>query len=149
MSPRALRGTSGASDGLRCQLEFRPPFAWNALLSYLSARAVQGVESVDGTHYRRTVAIGDRQGWIAVSMHEKGGALNVEISASLTPVIGAVMARVKRLFDLGAVPDAVAALLGRDPLLTGTVRRIPACGWPAPSTASNWRRGQSSASRYR
>ncbi len=125
LSPRALRGTPAASDGLRCQLEFRPPFAWEILLAHLRMRAVRGVEMVDETHYRRTVAIGDRQGWIAVSMQGKGGALNVHISSSLTPVIGAVMARVKRLFDLGAVPDAVAAQLGRDPLLAGAVRRIP------------------------
>ncbi|MDP9083579.1 MAG: helix-turn-helix domain-containing protein [Pseudomonadota bacterium] len=125
LSPRVLRGTPSAFAGLCCQLEFRPPFAWNVLLSYLSMRAVHGVEMVDATHYRRTVAIGERQGWIGVSMHKNGRALNVEISASLTPVIGAVMARVKRLFDLGAVPEAVAALLGRDPLLAATVRRLP------------------------
>jgi AraC family transcriptional regulator of adaptative response / DNA-3-methyladenine glycosylase II len=49
----------------------------------------------------------------------------VEISPSLVPVIGAVIARVKRLFDLGAVPDAVSTLLGEDALLAGTVQRIP------------------------
>src|SRR5450631_3210605 len=97
LSPRALRGTPSASEGLCCQLEFRPPFAWNCLLTYLRVRAIPGVETVDETHYRRTVAIGDKQGWIAVSLHKNGGALNVEISASLIPVIGAVIARVKQL----------------------------------------------------
>jgi AraC family transcriptional regulator, regulatory protein of adaptative response / DNA-3-methyladenine glycosylase II len=125
LSPRALRGTPSASKGLICQLEFRPPFAWNALLLYLRMRSIPGVEMTDATHYRRTVAIDDRQGWISVSLHKNARALNVEISASLTPVIGAVMARVKQLFDLGAAPDAVATLLGRDPLLGSTVRRIP------------------------
>ncbi len=79
----------------------------------------------DATHYRRTVAIDDAKGWIAVSMHQSGSALNVEISPSLTPVIGAVIARVKQLFDLGAIPDAVSALLRKDPMLAATVRRIP------------------------
>src|SRR5450631_1854195 len=97
LSPRSLRGTPSASEGLCCQLEFRPPFAWNCLLTYLRVRAIPGVETVDETHYRRTVAIGDKQGWIAVSLHKNGGALNVEISASLIPVIGAVIARVKQL----------------------------------------------------
>lgn len=125
MSPRDLRGTASASKGLRCQLEFRPPLAWNSLLEYLKKRAIPGVEMADATHYRRTVAIDDKQGWIAVSLHKNGRALEVEISASLIPVIGAVIAKVKQLFDLGAVPDAVAALLGRDPLLARTVRAIP------------------------
>src|SRR6202522_1357522 len=125
LSPRALRGTANPVEGLHCQLEFRPPFAWSRLLDYLGRRAIPGVEMADATHYRRTVAIDHHQGWIAVSQGKKDNALNVEISPSLTPVIGAVIARVKRLFDLGAVPDAVSALLSQDPLLAAVVRRIP------------------------
>jgi AraC family transcriptional regulator of adaptative response / DNA-3-methyladenine glycosylase II len=106
-------------------VEFRPPLAWRSLLDYLRLRAIPGVEMVDATHYRRTAAIGYTQGWIAVSLGRKHNALNVEMSPSLTPVIGAVIARVKRLFDLGAVPDAVSDLLYQDPLLANVVRRIP------------------------
>jgi AraC family transcriptional regulator of adaptative response / DNA-3-methyladenine glycosylase II len=125
LSPRALRGTGNAPEGLHCQLEFRPPFAWHSLLDYLGRRAIPGVEMADATHYRRTVSIDHTQGWIAVSLGKKDNALNVEISQSLAPVIGAVIARVKRLFDLGAVPAAVSELLLRDPLLGEVVRRIP------------------------
>jgi AraC family transcriptional regulator of adaptative response / DNA-3-methyladenine glycosylase II len=125
LSPRDLRGTGTAAEGLHCQLEFRPPFAWHSLLDYLRLRAIPGVELVDAAHYRRTVSIERHQGWIAVSCGKKSNALNVEISSTLTPVVGAVIARVKRLFDLGAVPDAVNALLLPDPLLATTVRRIP------------------------
>jgi AraC family transcriptional regulator, regulatory protein of adaptative response / DNA-3-methyladenine glycosylase II len=125
LSPRDLRGTAKAPAGLHCQLEFRPPFAWKSLLEFLRLRAIPGIEMADATHYRRTVSIEQHDGWIAVSRGKKPNALNVEISPSLAPVIGAVIARVKRLFDLGAVPDAVSALLSRDPLLANTVRRIP------------------------
>ena len=125
LSPRALRGSAYPQEGLHCQLEFRPPFAWRSLLDYLRLRAVPGVEMADATHYRRTVAIDSAVGWIAVSQGKKDNALNVELSPSLAPVIGAVIARVKRLFDLGAVPDAVSALLLPDPLLGKTVRKIP------------------------
>jgi AraC family transcriptional regulator, regulatory protein of adaptative response / DNA-3-methyladenine glycosylase II len=125
LSPRAIRGKSSAADALRVQLEFRPPFAWESLLKYLRVRAIPGVEMADATHYRRTVAIEAAKGWIAVSMHKSGSALNLEISPTLTPVIGAVIARVKHLFDLGAIPDSVSALLRKDPALAPTVRRIP------------------------
>src|SRR6267142_1499976 len=111
LSPRALRGSASAPRGLHCQLEFRPPFAWRRLLEYLRLRAIPGVEMADATHYRRTGASDDTQGWIAVSSGKKANVLNVEISPSLAPVIGAVISRVKRRFDLGAVPDAVSALL--------------------------------------
>ena len=125
LSPRALRGQTQGSGGLRCQLEFRPPLAWDRLLAYLRLRAIPGVESVDSTHYRRTVGIDDHHGWIAVSLADSGLGLDVELSPSLVPVIGAVIARVKQLFDLGAAPDAVSAVLSKDPGLAGIVRRVP------------------------
>ncbi len=125
LSPRALRGSPRAGRPLSCRLEFRPPLAWEALLAYLRLRAIPGVESVDGTHYRRTVAIAEHRGWIAVSLAPGGMALDVELSPSLAPVIGAVIVRVKQLFDLGAAPDAVSAVLSQDPRLADTVRRLP------------------------
>src|SRR5450631_2752998 len=64
LNPRSLRHVSRAqrekpeaADGLRCQLDFRPPLAWESLLDYLRLRAIPGVEAADRTHYRRTVAI--------------------------------------------------------------------------------------------
>jgi AraC family transcriptional regulator of adaptative response / DNA-3-methyladenine glycosylase II len=140
MSPGALRGRGAASRGksaapgapgeaghaaLRCQLDYRPPLAWDHLLAYLRLRAIPGVEWVDSTHYRRTVAIDEHQGWIAVSHAEDRAALHLDMSPSLAPVIGAVIARTKQLFDLGASPDAVSAVLSQDPLLSRTVRRVP------------------------
>jgi AraC family transcriptional regulator of adaptative response / DNA-3-methyladenine glycosylase II len=125
LNPRAIRRTAAAAHGLTCQLDFRPPLAWESLLAYLRLRAIPGVESVDGTHYRRTVVIGEHQGFIAVSLAKSGTALDVEIAPSLAPVIGAVIVRVKHLFDLGAAPDAVSTLLGADALLANVVRRLP------------------------
>jgi AraC family transcriptional regulator of adaptative response / DNA-3-methyladenine glycosylase II len=125
LTPRTLRGNPSSSTGLHCRLEFRPPLAWEALLTYLRQRAIPGVESVDATHYRRTVQIDTHQGWIGVSMAAGGDALNLEMSQSLAPVIGAVIGRVKNLCDLDAVPDAVSMLLSRDALLRPMVGRLP------------------------
>jgi AraC family transcriptional regulator of adaptative response / DNA-3-methyladenine glycosylase II len=125
LNPRSLRGHADPAGGLRCQLEFRPPLAWEKLLAYLRLRAIPGVESVDATHYRRTVAIDDHQGWIAVSLAASGVALDVAMSQSLAPVIGAVIVRVKQLFDLSAAPDAVSASLSQDSKLKVIVRQLP------------------------
>jgi AraC family transcriptional regulator of adaptative response / DNA-3-methyladenine glycosylase II len=125
LSPRALRGRGAAAGGLKCRLEFRPPLAWDRLLEHLRRRAIPGVEWADETHYRRSVAIDRQQGWIAVSLGKQANALQLELSPSLSPVIGAVIVRVKRLFDLDAVPDAVSAVLVQDPLLEKIVQRIP------------------------
>lgn len=94
-------------------------------MAYLRLRAVPGVESVDATHYRRTVQIGTHQGWIAVSLNPRGTAIDLEMSHTLAPVGDAVMGRVTALCDLGAAPDAVGAVLSRDPLLRPIVRHLP------------------------
>ena len=125
LNPRAIRGGGASSTGLHVQLEFRPPLAWTSLLSYLQLRAIPGVEMVDATHYRRTVSIGDAAGWIEVSLHKSATALNLEVSSSLSMHIGAIIARVKHLFDLGSTPAAVSDLLGQDSILEPAVKRIP------------------------
>jgi len=125
-TPRAVRGhREYVADGLMCRLEFRPPLAFDTILAYLRLRAIPGVESVDATHYRRTVQLDRHQGWIAVSLDSSGTALNLDMSQSLAPAIGAVIGRVKNLFDLGAVPDAVCTVLSEDRLLRPIVQRLP------------------------
>ncbi|MBV8910596.1 MAG: DNA-3-methyladenine glycosylase 2 family protein [Gammaproteobacteria bacterium] len=130
LNPGSIRRSSGETPGLKCQLDFRPPFAWQSMLAYLRQRAIPRVETVDSTHYRRTAALAERRGWIAVSLAKSGTALEVEISAALAPVIGAVIARVKQLFDLSAAPEAVATLLTRDPMLEPIVKRLPGLRLP-------------------
>ncbi len=127
-APGAGAGAGAGAIGettLRCQLDYRPPLAWDHLLAYLRLRAIPGVEWVDAAYYRRTVAIDEHQGWIAVSHAEDRAALRLDMSPSLAPVIGAVIARTKQLFDLGSSPDAVSAVLSQDPMLSETVRRVP------------------------
>src|SRR5512141_3293754 len=57
LRPGQLRrhaSASGAADVLRFELSFRPPYDWPGLSAFLAARAIAGVESVEGGCYRRT-----------------------------------------------------------------------------------------------
>ncbi len=67
-SPRALRGRRrrDVPAGLRLRLAYRPPLDWTALLGFLALRAIPGVEVVDGTSYRRTVAVGSEVGTLSL-----------------------------------------------------------------------------------
>jgi AraC family transcriptional regulator of adaptative response / DNA-3-methyladenine glycosylase II len=110
---RKARVSATQPETLLCEVAYRPPLDWEALLAFLAARAVRGVEAVNGHRYLRTVAFGKRRGWIAVEPSQKKQALRVELSASLIPAILPTLARVKRLFDLAAEPRQIAAHLGR------------------------------------
>jgi AraC family transcriptional regulator of adaptative response / DNA-3-methyladenine glycosylase II len=115
LNPTDLRRTRESStlpETIVCEIAYRPPLEWDALLQFLCARAVGGVEAVEGTQYRRAVSWRNHQGWIAVEPSGRNHTLSVTLSSSLAPAILPILARVKRLFDLNAEPCRIAAYLG-------------------------------------
>jgi len=119
------RSTATSSDTCSLQLVYREPFEWDALLSFLGARAMRGVECVEGGAYLRTVRLGTHRGWLRVTHAPVRRALMVELTHTLTPVLPAVLGRLRHLFDLSARPDVIAAHLSRDPALALSVARHP------------------------
>ena len=117
--------TAAPADTLTLQLSYRPPFDWPALLRFLGLRTLKGVECVTDGAYLRTVQLGGHRGWIAVRHAPERRALSVELTHALTPVLPALLGRLRHLFDLSARPDLIAAHLARDPLLAGAVTRNP------------------------
>ena len=113
-SPTALRKDSRKPLGTECtfRLSYRPPFCWNSLLRYFRRRFYRGAEWVNGREYFRTVRIGRLSGWILVTEEADNHALKVEVSPALLPVLLPLIARLRRLFDLDASPDPIAAVLG-------------------------------------
>ncbi len=128
LTPSTLRRSAGqptSADCIRLVLAYRPPLDWPALLRFLAARAIPGVECVTGEAYYRTVGIGEHRGWLRVSAVESRDLLAVEMATSLAPSLPAILARLRQLFDLDARPDIIAGHLALDPLLTSLVKRRP------------------------
>jgi len=133
MPPSGLRRAAAAeasapsaSGGLLgLQLAYRPPFDWDGLLEFLRVRALTGVERVEEGTYLRTVRLRGRTGWVRVSHAPERRALRVEMTHSLTPVLPALLARLRQLFDLGARPDVINEWLRRDERLAEAVARNP------------------------
>ena len=128
--PTALRRSSGAdiSAGVRGEvsllLRYRPPYDWAAMLDFLSARAIPGVESIAGGVYRRTIGLEGLQGTLTVSP-AAGNALNATIRFPKLSSLPKIIARLRRVFDLAADPDAIAAQLANDPVLAPLVAARP------------------------
>lgn len=98
----------GNHDGITLSLGYRPPYAWDKLLSFLAARTIPGVESVRQGAYRRTVAVqkGEtvHRGWLDVANTPQKNALSVTLAPTLLPVLSRVLARIRYLFDLNCSP---------------------------------------------
>lgn len=126
-APTELRRGHGEAtgEGLRLRLDFRPPLAWARLIEFLRARAISGVEVVEGEEYRRAVHMAGRTGVVRVRPDADRPVLWAEVSLGLAGVVAPLVASLRRLFDLDAQPVAVAQLLARDPGLRAAVQREP------------------------
>ncbi|MEP6618785.1 MAG: AlkA N-terminal domain-containing protein [bacterium] len=127
-------------DTVSLSLSYRPPLAWDALLTFLAARATPGVELVEDGWYARTISIDGHMGVVRVGNPDakvttRSGSgyptcqLRVHLDMSLLPVLMPLTARLRHLFDLDAEPEVIAShfrRMGGD-LLHGSPRgvRVP------------------------
>jgi AraC family transcriptional regulator of adaptative response / DNA-3-methyladenine glycosylase II len=132
MAPSTLRRNEKAmtnSDVITLRLAYRAPFAWDAMLTYLSGRLIAGVEAIENDNYVRSVKIehGNERlhGWIKIAHLHKDQQLEVQVSSSLSPVLMQLLARVRQQFDLDANPIIVESHLASDPLLATQIKQTP------------------------
>ena len=139
--PRELRRGAGVSPApeISLLLPYRAPYDWEAMIRFLSARAIEGLELVrDGT-YSRVVETGSSAGCVTVSHEPEACALRVVVRLGDLRALGAIIARARRMFDLGAEPGAIGAVLSRDAMLRPLLAarpglRVPG-GWDGFETA--------------
>jgi AraC family transcriptional regulator of adaptative response / DNA-3-methyladenine glycosylase II len=129
-TPRELRARRRSADrlvadgGLRLRLTFAGPLDWNAMLGYLAARSIQGVERVSGGVYRRTILVDGDAGVIEVAL---GGSDHLLLTAHLPHWGGLihVVQQVRRLFNLDFDLARASAALASDPVLKGRIESLP------------------------
>ncbi len=130
--PRELRrsrtadGEQAGAGGITLILPYAPPYDWHAMIGFLAARAIKGIEAVDGSErYRRSIALDGAQGVISVEPDERGRGLRVTIRFPRIASLAAIVRRVRRVFDLGADPLAIGQDLSRDPMLAPLIAQRP------------------------
>lgn len=131
LTPTGLRARVGGRGEptpgrLELRLPFRAPLDWPALLGFLVARAVPGIEVGDAGRYRRTLALPYAPGTVEITTGPPGaGYLRCALRLRDVRDLGAAVQRCRRLFDLDADPVAVDGALGADPLLAPLVAATP------------------------
>lgn len=126
--PAALRRshdkTPREAGALSVRLPYRPPYDWDAMLSFLKARAIPGVEIVAGDSYHRSIVIGANRGMISVAPAAKH-RIDVRVRFPDMAALPQIIARVRRVFDLAADPDTIGAHLAADSVLAPLVAARP------------------------
>jgi AraC family transcriptional regulator of adaptative response / DNA-3-methyladenine glycosylase II len=140
--PSALRRKSSSVNeehDVTLRLRYRPPYDWEYMLAYLRMRLIAGVELIEGERYYRTVEVNGKLGSIEVSHLPGRESLGVRIRFPDVRLLPAIVARVRRLFDLGADIGMIGDHLSADPALAPLVARRPGLrapgGWDGFETA--------------
>ncbi len=143
---RSGRGRSdvtraGAPQAIRLRLPCRRPFSPRSVLDFLGARALPGVESLDGASYRRSLRLPHGHAVVTLAAPEAvgaergvggGGPSYVEGELVLSDLrdLTTAVSRCRQLLDLDADPVAVWEALRGDAHLGPVVeadpgRRVP------------------------
>jgi len=107
------------------RLAYRPPYDWAGAIRYFDAHALAGVESVEPGRYARTIDHAGSSGTIAVTHDAEHAALHVEVRFPEARALLAIVDRVRRMFDVLAVPDLIADHLGEQPALRRALSAHP------------------------
>ncbi|MGY2253214.1 DNA-3-methyladenine glycosylase family protein [Pseudomonas reactans] len=113
------------------RLAYQPPYDWAAMVGFLSARAIGGMETIEAGVYRRSISLGGQHGWISVTMGD-GDWLDVEVDFPDAAVLPEIERRLRAMFDLDAQPRLINPQLATDPLMAQLVAARP--GLRVPGT---------------
>jgi AraC family transcriptional regulator of adaptative response / DNA-3-methyladenine glycosylase II len=110
--------------GLTLSLPYRPPYDWPGIVAVLKAHAIPGVEVVTDAAYARIITLGGHHGTVVVSPGE-GDSLSARIDFPVLRFLPRIVANLRRIFDLGADPEAIDATLAGDAGLAALVAARP------------------------
>ena len=128
--PSALRrkgsGTARvAGEAVTLRLSYRPPYDWSGMLDALAARAAKRIEKVENGVWHRQIELDGKKGSVAVAHLAERNAVAVTIRFPDVRGLPAIVARVKRVFDLGADIVTIDSHLARDPKLAPLIAKRP------------------------
>ena len=133
-APTALRRRRGAGlpgeGALVLRLGVRPPFDGVSLLRFFGERAVGGVEVCTSATLTRSLRLS--HGGAVVELEPQAAQLVLRLWLDDVRDLGGAVDQCRRLFDVDADPQAIAEVLGADPLLRPLVSahpglRVPGC----------------------
>jgi AraC family transcriptional regulator, regulatory protein of adaptative response / DNA-3-methyladenine glycosylase II len=131
LTPTEMRGRrrSTPTGRITVRLAVRRPFHAEALLDFLQAHVLPGVETVTGRTYVRVLRLPHGLGVMALTLHDDRVDCELEL-ADLRDTAVAI-GRARRMLDLDADPVAIDAVLGADPALRDLVAAAPGLRVPS------------------
>ncbi|WP_223543457.1 DNA-3-methyladenine glycosylase family protein [Pseudomonas sp. GL-B-12] len=109
---------------MRLLLAYQPPYDWPALLGFLSARAIVGLETVVESVYSRSIDLHGVYGTFSIQP-ATSDALELSLDFPEAAAVPEIVARVRRMFDLDADLPTIHRHLAVDPLMARLIAERP------------------------
>ena len=123
---------SGVPQGVvDLALPYREPLDAAGIFRWFADRALPGVEVAEADSYSRTLALPGGPAWFRV--YASGSQLRLSVRLAAFGDLPFLIARVRRLFDLDADPEAIDDALASQPELAARVEAIPGIRVPGAS----------------
>jgi AraC family transcriptional regulator, regulatory protein of adaptative response / DNA-3-methyladenine glycosylase II len=102
LTPASIRRhNTAADDVIELELSYRPPLAWQSMLSFWQARTLAGIDWVDGQRYGRTFTYLQQPGWFEV-FPCRDSSLTLQLHWPGKQGLFALVQQLRRLLDLDA-----------------------------------------------
>lgn len=111
-------------------LEYKKPFNFNQILSFMKYRAIKGVEIISENCYSRTFRVDNIKGYFTVSNHLEKSSLKLKINCDDIKCYSPIYHKVRKMFDLDTDFSFINEKFARDEILSkgmesGHVPRLP------------------------
>ena len=128
----ARRTKAEPEDQYQFRIPYRPPYQWQRMLTFLAARAIPGVEVVEGNSYRRTISLNGYHGHFEATVDEARHSLSVRAHIGDPSSLYHIIEHIRAMFDLNADWPVIAKSLGAYPELSSRLKaapglRVPGC----------------------
>ncbi|MEZ5311422.1 MAG: Ada metal-binding domain-containing protein [Microthrixaceae bacterium] len=135
LTPSELRSRRRSIESIpgeiALSLPVREPFDSAGVFRWLMARTITGMEQASETSYSRNVELHGGPAWFEVTADSETNSgraatrLKLRVRVSEPGDLGALVTRVRRLFDLDADPMAIDTALAGHPEVVAQVRHVP------------------------
>jgi len=106
------------------RLDYQPPYDWPAMLGFLSARAIAGMETVVDGVYSRSISLNGVHGSFSIKPGI-GDGLEVTLDFPDPGAVPQIVVRLRRMFDLDADLPLIHRQLAVDPLMESLIAQRP------------------------
>ena len=136
---KKARSVIGRVEGTEINLGFRPPYNWQTIIRFYMSHLIPGVECVTEESFERVFRVGNTIGFLRIRAMVDEPRLKLRMATADPSILGEVISRVRRMFDLDADPRLIANCFARVPLLAKLCKRFPGLrvprGWDPFETA--------------